>query len=111
MAVGGFNSNATYTGLGTFTITAPVADQYQVFGKLRLPSIPQGDATASSVVVVVKQNSTTVYTGNAGARGFDNIVINAAAGDTISCITSSSAAVDQPINAVQMTVSVSQGPL
>ena len=51
-----FTSNATYTGLGTFSIGVPNADQYQISGTLRLPGIPKGDATASSVVVVVKQN-------------------------------------------------------
>ena len=106
-----FTSNATYTGLGTFSIGVPNADQYQISGTLRLPGIPKGDATASSVVVVVKQNSTTLYTGTAGAAGFGNIIANCAAGDTISVITSSAATVDQPINAVQTTVSISEGLL
>ena len=117
--------NTTFNGLSEFDYPAPVADSFVVEGSLQLPaqvptaasgpggggigtsSVP-GLPLSSQVVVTVKQNSTTIYTGVAGAKGFKTGV-NAALNDVIKIILTSSASIDQQPNAVQCTVSIYEG--
>jgi hypothetical protein len=105
-----FNLNATVTGLATFSVVVPNAGVYPVSGKIELPTIDQGASANSAVVMTVVLNpsgaNTTIYTGGAGARGFQFITGALSAGDTLAFTTSSAAAVDQPINAVKSTISV-----
>lgn len=103
-----FNSNGTFSGLATYIVGVPTTDTYIVQGTLTLPSLAKGDTANSSVVVVVKVNSTTSYTGVAGATGF-RTSINCTANDLISVITSSAAAVDQGSNTIRTTVSIYEG--
>ena len=102
------NSSLVFNGLGTFSnvFTFPAAGPYYVQGQITLPTLV-GGAGASAVVVVVKQNSSTVYTGNAGATGFGTL-INAAAGDTVSLVLSSSNAADQGLNVIKTSMQVFQ---
>jgi hypothetical protein len=104
------NTNATFAGLTTLVLGLPNTDYYTVQGTLELPGIVQGAATASSVVVVVKHNSSTVYTGTAGAKGFST-GFSATAGDSVSIITSSAAAVDQGSNVVKCSVQLWEGAI
>ena len=98
--------NETFTGLGTFTLYAPMAGYLTVSGKIQLNTIPQGDPVNSSVVVTINKNGgSTLYTGPAAAEGFF-LRISCAIGDAINIILSSSNVVDQGPNQVQMTVSL-----
>jgi hypothetical protein len=103
------NMNSVLAGLGTFTLlTAPTADIYTVEGTLILPSINKGDAASSQVVVTVKQNGSTIYTGQAGAAGF-YVQTQCAVSDVITMVLSSSLAEDSGLNVVKTTVSVFEG--
>lgn len=120
-----FNLSASINGLRQYDFNAPLSDSYVVMGTLELPSqaatAPSGPGGGgigtgsvpgpdlhSQVVVVVKLNSTTVYTGPAGAKGFKTGV-NAVASDTISIILSSSLSIDQQPNAVKGSIQIYQG--
>jgi hypothetical protein len=103
------NMNSVIAGLGTFTLMqAPAADIYTVAGTLTLPGIPKGDPAVSQVVVVIKQNGSTIYTGQSGAAGF-MVQTQCAINDVISMVLSSSLAEDNALNAVKTTVSVFEG--
>lgn len=94
----------TICGLGTFPVfTAPAAGVYFVNGQLTLPSLVQGSG-ASSVVVVVNVNGSPVYTGIAGATGFQVNQITCAAGDAVTAVLTSAAAPDAVLNAVRGVV-------
>lgn len=103
-----FNQNLTFAGLGTLSITVPLAGPYFVEGKTSLPSLPKGDATPSAVVATVKQNGSTIYTGQAGAEGF-RIDVACAANDVIAMQFTSGAAVDQGLNVVKTTIALGLG--
>jgi hypothetical protein len=75
-----------------------------VQGKLQLPTLINGGG-ASQAVTTITQNSTTVYTGLAGAEGFKT-VINAAALDTVTVAVTSSATPDLGLNVVKTAVSI-----
>lgn len=103
-----FNSNGSFGGLSTYIVGVPTTDTYIVQGTLVLPSLARGNTANSSVVVVVKVNNTTSYTGLAGATGFRTSV-NCTANDLISVITSSADAVDQASKNIRTTVSIYEG--
>lgn len=98
-----YQQTQALNGLGTTTIlNAPNAGVYFVNGQLSLPrSVEFGQ---SAVVSVVKQNGSTIYTGAAGATGFQIPQIVCAAADVITVVLSSSASADQPLNAVRGVV-------
>lgn len=97
-----FNGNISVNGLQTFTIfTAPAAGTYFVNGQLQLPHDGAGQ---SSIVSTVNQNGSGIYTGIAGATGFQVNQIVCVSGDVIAVALTSSAAVDETLNAVQGTV-------
>jgi hypothetical protein len=109
--VANFYQNLTSVGLQTLTFTVPVAGTgpYFLMGKLTLPQGYDDSATGNSAcVVTIAQNSTTIYTGLAGAEGF-RVVFSGTLGDTLTVTTSSAAAVDLPLNAVKMTLQFGQG--
>jgi hypothetical protein len=98
--------NETFTGLGTFTLYAPVAAYFNIQGKLTLPTIGEGAIANSAVVVTINKNGASAfYTGSAGAEGFATAV-SCAQGDAINIILSSSAPVDQGLNVIKLTVSM-----
>ena len=115
----------TVSGLQEFDFNAPSTDTYTVQGTLELPNIVPamsaygtgggagtgtggGAQVASQVVTVVKKNSTTLYTSNAGDRGF-MVGVTATAGDTIKVIFSSSLAQDEQLNAMKCTIAIYEG--
>lgn len=103
-----YNQNLTFAGLGTLSITVPLAGAYFVKGKISLPTLSKGDSSPSALVVVVNQNGSPVYTGQAGAEGF-YVDISCAANDLIAMVFSSAAAVDQGLNVIKSTISIGLG--
>jgi hypothetical protein len=102
-----FTATNSLNGLQTTTLfTAPTTGSYFVNGQLTLPVLrdvgPSGGG-GSQVVAVVKDAATTVYTGIAGATGFQT-TFTATAGDVITLVLSSAAAPDQLLNAVRGVV-------
>ena len=112
MVQGGFSQTVQFGGLVETDIGVPDAGTYNVDVKLQIPqptaSAGQTEPQPSQVVVVIKKNSTTEYTGTAGANGAW-VQVTCAAGDILKVITSSSLAADEALNAVQGTIAVSLG--
>ena len=97
-----FNGAQSLNGLQTTTLfTAPAAGTYFVNGQLSLPQLStDGGTGASQVIATVKQNGSGIYTGVAGASGFQINQIVCAVGDVIAVTLASSAAPDLVNNAV-----------
>jgi hypothetical protein len=114
-----FTATNSLCGLQTTTLfQAPTAGVYFVNGQLSLPVLRDAPSnvgalvttpplTGSQVVAVVKDGSTTVYTGAAGATGFQTN-LTCAAGDVVSVTLSSSYGPDQVANAVKGVVASGQ---
>jgi hypothetical protein len=107
-----YSQNFAISGLETLTIVMPVAGNFQLSGKIKLPRLSQTDPTdpnflsyPSAVVTTIKQNGSTIFTGIAGADGFA-IPILAGSQDTFTVALSSSAAEDEVLEAVGAVVSV-----
>lgn len=102
-----FNQNSAFAGLGTYTVVIPTAGSYKLVVKSTIPAIPDGDPTASQLVITVNQNGTPIYTGAAGSRGATVNTINAAASDTITVVFTSSQAEDQnALNGIKSVISI-----
>jgi len=121
-----FTLSTTVTNIATTTITIPTTDTYNFQGTLTLPNIVTaatqgagggagtgtgGTFSPSQVVVTIKQNGTTIYTGAAGALGFAVNGVSCTANDSITIALSSSQAQDNQPEAIKMTLSVSEGPI
>jgi hypothetical protein len=104
-----FNQSLSFTNLGTITVGCPEAATYNVDVKCQIPTLTNGGGV-SALVIVIKHNTSTVYTGSAGALGAWTQVSGVAAGDTISVVTSSSNAADEGLNAIQGYIAISDGP-
>jgi len=98
-----------FNGLVNFSATITAAGDYVVKGQLQIPLLRDNPGKPSAVQVVVKKNSTTEYTGAAGATGFSVAIPALVVGDVIHVITSSSNAIDNALNAVQCQVQIFQG--
>lgn len=96
--------NLVFNGLSTGTINIPAAGVYTFQGNINLPQ--NNPNPSSSVVCTIKQNGTTQYTGSAGYEGF-TVTLTCAANDVITFVLSSANAVDQGLNVIKTTVSVS----
>ncbi len=99
--------NFVFNGLGTLSFTVATAGAYFLEGKTSLPTLVQGNG-ASSLLTVVNQNGSPIYTGIAGAEGF-YLDVTCAANDVLSVVFSSSAAADQPLNVIKSVVTFGQG--
>lgn len=102
-----YSQNLVFNGLGTLSTTVPAAGLYFFDGHLSLPTLTDGGGV-SSVVVVINQNGSPVYTGSAGAEGFYT-TLNCAANDVIAFVFSSAAAADQGLNVIKATISIGSG--
>lgn len=107
-----YSQNFAISGLETLTVVMPVAGQFTLSGKLKLPRLSQTDPTdpnyssyPSQVVVTVQQNSSTIFTSTAGSDGF-SIPISAASQDTFTVQLSSSESQDEVLNAVSAVISI-----
>ena len=121
--MGEFRITTTMNGLQTFTTDVPDTAQYTVNVTNTIPIAQSGNtgsgagsqpfqsstaALVSSLVTTIKHAGSTVYTSETGGRGAF-VVISATAGDSIQVITSSASANDSANNAVQSTISISEG--
>lgn len=121
-----FNQSQTATGLQAITINIPTTDIYAIVATVQAPSLVTaatpgagggagtgtgGTQSNSQVVLTIKQNGTTVATSSAGQRGLTIPALSCTAADVITITPSSSLAQDQQTNAIQTTVTVSEGPL
>jgi len=104
-----FNQSLSFGGLTTIVISCPEAASYNVDVKCQIPTLSNGGGV-SALVIVIKHNSSTVYTGTAGALGAWCQIPAVAAGDTISVVTSSSNPADEKLNAIQGQIAISDGP-
>lgn len=111
--------------LHTSTVTLPESATYSVQGTLTLPHIvPTPTAGAgggagtgsgggaqinSQVIVTIKQNGSTIYTSAPGDSGFSLPALVCTAGDVLTFQRSSSLAQDNQLNAVRMTLTISEG--
>lgn len=100
------NKKMVISGLQSQTTSVTNAGNYTIKASLTLPTIGQGDPADSQCITTVTQNSSLIYTGLAGSRGFQLLNVPCAAGDTITVAMSSSAAVDQGLNVVKCTVAI-----
>ena len=103
-----FLFNLLFNGLGNISLTIPSAGEVSFNVQSSIPTLSQGSTANSALVIVIKQNGSTVYTGTAGSTGAQTSFVCAAA-DVIQFVFSSSAAVDQPLNAIKSVISVSSG--
>lgn len=122
-----YNQNQSSTNIATDTFIVPTTDVYGFSGKLTLPNIVPsvtqgagggagtgsvgGPQVNSQVVVTIKKNGSTIYTSQAGDRGFEIKNLACTAGDSITFQRSSSLAQDNQPNAIKMTLSISEGGL
>lgn len=114
-----FTATNSLNGLQTTTLfSAPAAGVYFVNGQLTLPVLRDApnnvgalistpEIGGSQVVATVKNGASTVYTGVAGASGFQTN-LTCAAGDIVTVVLSSSAAIDSVRNAVKGVVGSGQ---
>lgn len=103
-----FSQNTVFCGLGTVTFVPPAAGDYKFDGKITLPSQSAGDSP-SSLIVTINKNASPVYTGQAGARGFEQVLQALLTSDSITIVFSSAAAADQPRNVIKSCISISAG--
>lgn len=102
-----YAQNLAFNGLGTLSVTVPSAGDYFCEGHITIPTITNGGGQ-SSLLVVVNQNGSPVYTGQAGAEGF-RTVVSCAANDVIAIVFSSSNPNDLVLNAIKSVISIGQG--
>lgn len=107
-----FSQSYSISGLETLTIVMPVAGNFTLSGKIKLPRLSQTDPTdpnflsyPSAVIATIKQNGTTIFTTSAGSDGF-SIPILSAAQDTFTVQLSSSSPQDEILNSVSAVVSI-----
>lgn len=99
-----FYGHQSLNGLQSFKIfTAPYPGYFYVNGKLTLPQpSANGNTGQSQVVATIGRTGVgVIYTGAAGANGFQLTQIPLVTGDEVYVILSSTAPVDQVTNAVR----------
>lgn len=118
------SQNISYSGLGTVTYVAIANGIVNFQGTLTLPTLvgdisqpvppssvpavgsaPVYQSPSSQVVVTVNKNGSPVYTGKAGANGFQTSLLCAIT-DVITVVLSSSAACDQVPNLVKANIGI-----
>lgn len=102
-----YNQNFVFSGLGTLSTQVPTAGLYLLRGQISLPTLVGGSGV-SSCLVTINQNGSPVYTGQAGAEGFQ-AEIQCSALDTLAVVLSSAASADQPSNVIKMNAQLSLG--
>lgn len=105
-----FNQSFEIAGLTSIDTAVPTAGVYVVSGKLQIPRLASGSTGVSAAVVTITNRTgpVTLYTGTAGADGFETTALCAAA-DVIRVAITSANAADQDVNAVKTQVGISSG--
>lgn len=104
-----YNISNSYVGLTPVVLpAAPNTGQYTIQGHIRHPSISQGSAANSTVVITVLQNATVIYTGSPGDNGF-KVVMNLVQGDIVTVSPSSSSLVDQGKQSIRFGIQMWEG--
>jgi hypothetical protein len=107
----GFYTNQVWTGIGTWSQVLPNAGDYAISVKIvNAPELQKGSTATSGIQIVIKDGSTTKFTGAVGAPGAEYTLSGAAAGDTLNIVFQSSVAQDQApnINVIKAQISVAQ---
>lgn len=87
---------------GTYLFTAPASGIYFIDGRLYLPQPSQTGGAPSQVIAQVSKNGlTALYTGVAGANGFNIPAVALVSNDSISVSVTSNATVDQGIGTIK----------
>lgn len=98
------NTTATYTGLASYTWTAPAAGPYNL-------QVALSEFVPSSLALIVAKNASTIYTMPALSptqSGFElKVQMNLAQNDVITITPSSTD--DKALNSVKLTLSIGQG--
>jgi len=102
-----YNQNFTFTGLGTLSVSLPIAGPYFVDGKILLPTYTQG-GVPSQLVVTINQNGSPIYVGPSGAEGF-HVDLLGAVNDTLAIVFSSSLPSDALLNVIKASIAIGQG--
>lgn len=103
-----YSSNGTFNGLGTFNEGAPDTASYKLKASITLPTIPEGELTNSQVVATISINGgAAIFTSNPGDKGFE-FKATANAGDVFNITLTSAALVDQGLNKIKTTFSISE---
>lgn len=103
-----FSQTLVFQGIGTASVVVPNAGTYVVESKSTIPTSVAG-SSASSLVSTIKLNASTILASVAGAQGARSVVTGVAAGDTLSVVYTSAAAVDNALNAIKSVISIYQG--
>jgi hypothetical protein len=101
-----FTARQSLNGLGTtYVCEVPDSRNYFIDGQLTIPSIVK-NGDASEVIAYVNVNNVPVYSGLESATGFQT-TLSLISGDDVSVTLSSSADVDEQLNAVRGVVTLS----
>lgn len=105
-----FNQSFEIAGLTSIDTAVGAAGPYVVSGKLQIPRLASGSTGVSGAVVTITNRTgpVTIYTGAAGADGFEVSTI-CAASDVIRVAITSANTADQDLNAVKTQVGISSG--
>lgn len=98
----------TFQGLGTTSFKLPADGEYVFEGKSTIPTIINGGGESALVVSINLNGGSALYTSPPSSRTFRQIV-NGVAGDTVNMVFSSGNAVDQALNAIKTSISISDG--
>lgn len=105
-----FNQTVNLSGLTSYSVSVPNAAPYTFDWKISLPTVVDGGGQSSVVMTITNTTqSTTIFTGIAGAQGGSCVYGSAAAGDVIQFALTSAASPDQGLNTVKATIAISQG--
>lgn len=104
-----FNQNVNLCGLTSYSVAVPNAAPYALDWKISLPTVVNGGGQSAVVMTVTNTTqSTTIYTGIAGAEG-GSVVTSCAANDVLQFALTSAAAPDQGLNTIKATIAIAQG--
>lgn len=105
-----FNQTINLCGLTSYSVAVPSAVPYTFDWKISIPTLTDGGGQSSVVMTITNTTqSTTIFTGTAGASGGSCVYGGAAANDVIHFALTSAAAADQGLNVIKATVAISQG--
>lgn len=104
-----FNQNVDLCGLTSYSVSLPNAAPYTFDWKISIPTLTNGGGQSSVVMTITNvTQSTTIFTGIAGASG-GSAVSSCAANDVVNLALTSAAAADLGLNNIKAVIAISQG--